>query len=353
MDFLNKPLQEYLLHRFGSEAQLEKATQFTRGSSRQTWFVDYRPTAAEPVRSVVFRSDYPGGSTNPTPLAQEYFMYERLGQTEVPVAKAIAWEGDSIWASRPFYIREQVEGSWDVNNFANPDPRYDELRIATSKEHLEKLALVHNVNWKKLGFYQYLPAPDSVETCALHFIDTILQQLESFQQEPMPVVVEGVARLRERSPVAPRICLCKGTNGRGEEVFRDGKIVAMSDWEEASIGDPAADFASLQEFVPELNRNGENIWGLEKALEYYHSVSGINVTVESVRFYQMVRALGTISFAHNAATKVIDAAADIRQIWAGTEVVYYGKMMLAASIGLGEMPSPDVFLELNQSIDSE
>ena len=41
----------------------------------------------------------------------------------------------------------------------------------------------------------------------------------------------------------------KGTNGYGEEIFRDGRLVAMSDWELARIGDPAYDWAQIQGFV--------------------------------------------------------------------------------------------------------
>lgn len=353
MDFLSKPLEAYIRHRFGGDASVESVRRFTRGSSRQTWFVDYRPSPESPVIPLIFRSDFAGGSTIPTPLDQEYFIYERLGHTEVPVARAVAWEDDAAWAKQPFYIREQVDGHWDVEHFSDPDPKYDQLRIETSKEHLRKLALVHQVDWRGLGFERYLSAPESTESCGVHAIDVITDQLAAFQQEPLPVVVEAAARLREMAPAAPRICLCKGTNGRGEEVFRDGKIVAMSDWEEASIGDPAADFASLQEFIPEIERRGENLWGLEKALDYYRSVSAIEVTSESVRFYQMVRALSTVSFAHNAATKIADGSADIRQIWTGTEVMYFGKRTLAAFIGLCDFPPPDIFVELNQSIGAD
>lgn len=350
MDFLKEPLEKYIRYRFGDQAVLENAKRFTRGSSRLTWFVDYRPEPEAPVISLVFRSDFPGGSTIPTSLEQEYFIYERLGHTEVPAAKAIAWEDDPKWAFRPFFIREQVEGSWDVENFNNPDSKYDALRIAISKEHLSKLALVHNVDWQELGFDKYLAPPASLETCALHFIDTIVNQLESFRMEPLPIVIEAIDWLKKQAPAAPKICLCKGTNGRGEEVFRDGKIVAMSDWEEASIGDPAADFASLQEFIPEIERDGKKLWGLDMALEYYRSVSGINVTEESIRFYQNVRAFGSISFSHRAATITHSGKPDIRQIWTGTEVMFISKLMLAAAMGLAEPPSVETFNELNQSV---
>ena len=42
-------------------------------------------------------------------------------------------------------------------------------------------------------------------------------------------------------PARTRLGLLKGNNGIGEEIWRDGRIVAMSDWELATIGDPSFD----------------------------------------------------------------------------------------------------------------
>jgi aminoglycoside phosphotransferase (APT) family kinase protein len=144
--------------------------------------------------------------------------------------------------------------------------------------------------------------------------------------------------------------LCKGTNGLGEEVFYNNKIVAMSDWEEASIGDPAADFASLQNFIPEINKHGKNIWGLEKALAYYRDVSGIPLVAENVKYYFTVRALNTIVYGQKAATVIHKGLADIRQGWTGTEVAFIGKRLLASQIGLTPPMDLTWFTELNETI---
>ncbi len=351
MDLLKRPLEDYIRHRFGAEATFEKETRQTRGSSRATWFVDLRPQPGAPLRSVVFRSDPPGGSTIPTSLEREYFIYDRLGRSDVPVAKTLFWEDDPKWATRPFYVREQIEGSWEIPHFSDPDPQYDALRIAISKEHLRKLAMVHQIDWRALGFDEHLSAPKNEAECAAHFIDMMMAQLNEFQQEPIPLIVEAVGWLKARAPVAGRISLCKGTNGLGEEVFRDGVIVALSDWEEASIGDPAADFAWLQNFIPEIERDGEKLWGLEQAVAFYREVSGIDVTVDSVRYYHEVRALSTILFGHKAAVVTHQSkGATIRQAWTGTEVVYLGKRGLAAAMGLAPPIDFAWFAEMNETV---
>jgi hypothetical protein len=54
-------------------------------------------------------------------------------------------------------------------------------------------------------------APDN-ENAAPHYLDGILALFEAQRIEPIPLVLEAAEWLKERAPVAPRICLCKGTN---------------------------------------------------------------------------------------------------------------------------------------------
>src|SRR4030095_16250119 len=107
--------------------------------------------------------------------------------TAVPVARVLWWEDDPAWAARPFYVRENLEGSWDIPHYRDPDPRYDELRIEVSKEHARKLALIHQVDWRAGGFDAKLPVPESATHAARDFIDNIAAQLESFRLEPIPL----------------------------------------------------------------------------------------------------------------------------------------------------------------------
>lgn len=350
MELLKRPLDDYIKHRFGTQAELIKEERFPRGSSRLTYFIDYRPTpGAQPV-SLVFRGDFAGGSTIHTSLAQEYYMYERLGHTEVPIARVIAWEEDPAWTDRPFYIREQIEGSWIVPHVDDPDPGYDDLRIEIAKEHLCKIAIVHKVDWKALGLNERLAAPPDKESAAAHFLENLLLTLRDYQREPMPVLNEALAVFRRDLPAAPVLALCKGTNGRGEEVFKDGKIVAMSDWEEASIGDPAADFASMQDMYPTISRDGETIWSLQHAIDYYNLVSGHGVTMKNVQFYLSLRTLGSILYGHKSAVIMHEGCADIRQGWTGTEVFYLMKRMNGAVAGICDPVDPRWFAELNETV---
>lgn len=355
MDFTPANLGDYLTRKLGEPVEILNVERFSRGSSRQTWFVSIGKPRTGEEDELVFRADLAAGSTDPTSLDQEYFMYERLGHTDVPIARVLFWEDDPRWTDDPFYVREKIDGHWNIPNFLDPDPKFDDLRIEVSKEHLRALAKVHNVDWRGLGFGQRLAVPKDEATAAHTYVDTILAQFDEIRSEGIPLMIEAGEWLKRNAPAADRLCLCKGTNGFGEEVFRDGRIVAMSDWEEASIGDPAADFAFMQYLVPELERDGRKIWGIEPALEYYHSVSGIRVTPEAVRYYGMIRALRLLSMSHKAGEAVHSKPrlADIRQAWTGTEVAYLCKRGLLAAMGLCAPPPEAAMVEMHASVESE
>src|SRR6185312_6778062 len=114
MKFEARHLAWYLTHRLGHAVEVKDVERFSRGTSRQTWFVTFQSDRSENEETLVFRTDHATGSIEPTSLAQEYFMYERLGHTDVPVAKALWWEDDPAWTETPFYVRRKIEGSWNI-----------------------------------------------------------------------------------------------------------------------------------------------------------------------------------------------------------------------------------------------
>jgi aminoglycoside phosphotransferase (APT) family kinase protein len=333
----HRVMGRYLTERLGGgPVTVEELRRYPRGVSRETWFVTC--SLAGGTRRLVVRRDLPGGSVCPATLRFEYEVYRRLEATAVPIARALWYEDDPSWLAggEEFYVRDHIEGSWEVPGFADPSPEFDDLRIEISREHLRKLALIHTCDWAGAGFAEIMDVPPHPSACAVTAVDRLLAQLDTFQIEPFPVVAEAAGWLREHAPTtAPRVSLLKGTNGLGEEVFRDREIVAMSDWELASLGDPAMDFAYMQHFMPTVARRGENRWGLARALEYYEQISGIHVDVASVDYYRIVGALETVIFAHNAALPLVQGTDCLARLaWVSTDVLYGAKYRLAKACGV-------------------
>jgi aminoglycoside phosphotransferase (APT) family kinase protein len=338
-------LQAYLDHLWGSNAStVLNLERFVRGISRETWGVDIRNNDGDPHRptKLILRRDLFSRSYVPRSLRFEHDVYERLSKTEVPVARPLVYESNPQWRfdGRDFFLRERIEGSWNVPHAVDDDPIYDAHRIALSKEMIDKLALVHSVDWRALDFQKFLEVPSTLEDCAARAIRETYRDLASFQFAPMPALSEVREWMLDNAPVAPRIVLLKGTNGLGEEVFRDGKIVALSDWEQCSLGDPAQDFARTQDLIPEIVRDGRSIWGMQQALEYYRSLTGIKVNAEAVDYYRLLSCIeGVVAF-HHALVAVADGSEpSVRRCYYSIELTHlFNRRLLDATLGRSAAP---------------
>lgn len=350
MQFTPGELAPLLSRHLGGRCEVLKVEGFPRGSSRETRFVTYT-LAGGPPQELVLRSDFPAGSTDPNPLDLEYFIYDRLGRADIPTAKALFWEDDPAFTSRPLYAREKIEGDWNIPHYSDPDPAYDDLRVSIAKEHIATLARVHAVDWRALGLHERLPVPHNEADAALSALRHARDQFLNLAIEPIPLLIEAIEWLGDHAPTAARLCLCKGTNGYGEEVFAQGQIVALSDWEEVSIGDPAADFAFMQGFLVDIVRDGQAIWGLQPALDYYETLTGTRIPAEQVQYYQLVRSLRLTIMAHNSAVSLRRADAHIRQGWTATEVLHLTKHILASAMGMAAPIQAERFGQLNTSVD--
>lgn len=129
-----------LRHRFPHAADLEvvELERYPAGVSRETWFARLRTSADGVPPGVVIRRNLRGGSVDATPLRCEFETYRRPAPSSVPVARVLWYEDEpERWLPGPeFYVRELVEGAWEIPHLDDPDPLYDDLRIELSKEHL-------------------------------------------------------------------------------------------------------------------------------------------------------------------------------------------------------------------------
>lgn len=332
-------LEPYLRERLGKpDARVLEVDRLARGVSRETWVVRLAAADGSVPTALALRRDLPGGSVCDTPLEFEYEVYRRLMASPVPVAHVLWYEHEPerSGGGSPFYVREFVDGRSDIPHLLDPDPVYDDLRVESSKEHLRKLALLHTCDWAGLGFGDILDAPPDAESCATHTLDRLSATFEALRLEAYPEITEAIFWLRDNAPeAAPRVSLLKGNNGLGEEVWRDGEIVAMSDWELASLGDPTYDFAQLQDLIPEVRNGDDVVWNFQKALDFYADISGIRIEPRSLDYYRTMHAL---SKANNALSciRMLAEGRDhqARLAWCATEVLYRARRTLAVVAGI-------------------
>lgn len=348
-------LQDYLRRLWQANAlEVTSIVKFPRGLSRETWFVECSNVSPGQPAKLILRRDLPSLSIVPTALRFEYDIYDLLQGSAVPIARTVVFEDDpaQLPDERPFYLREQVDGEWDDPNYLNPDPQFDAMRVAMAREHVRRLAQVHTCDWKALGFERIMDVPRGLDDCPRCSIERYLAILAKFQIEPLPILTEAKEWLLDNAPTAPCISLLKGTNGRGEEVFRDGVIVAMSDWEQAALGDPASDFARTQDFLNDIVHDGEKIWGLEPALAYYEELTGIRIAPASVKYYHVLNCFENVVSLHHAAGPLADGSDRLaRLVWLSTEAMHYANMMLLGAVSNQQVDASLVFSTQTSAVE--
>jgi len=287
-------LTRYLRHRMPNVAvTVTDAKRSWPGMSRETWFVSSTATCAgQPIKQRhVFRMDPPGGGFGLNSLGFEANVYKMLDATDIPTQPMLWHEpaGNDWLGGREFFVRGWVDGDVTPPHLDDPDTQFDGLREAVVKELVERLAQIHALDWKALGFDKFANyLPTGVEDAAAVELDWHLQHILTSGAEPYPAVIEALLTLRERlPPPSARVVIRKENNGIGEEIWQGTKIVAMSDWESASLGAPELDLAIAAGTT-------FHFWDVQKAIGYYQEITGLPVNLEALEFYGRVWSMRAI-----------------------------------------------------------
>ncbi|WP_157219230.1 phosphotransferase family protein [Flavisphingomonas formosensis] len=272
-------LQDYFAGHMGSDVRVTRFRRTFPGISRETFLVWTEEKGAE--GGYVFRTDALGGPICPVPLEYEYRIIKGLHATAVPVAEPLWFDAaPAIAEGRPVMVRRMVDGSNDIPGLYDEGAEAAARRQRVALEHAEKLATLHSLDLDATGFSDFVDIPASAAECARADYDRWMRIFREVRTDPFPLVTEAAFWLEEHLPTsAPRISLCKGNNGMGEEIWKDDRIVALSDWELAFAGDPAQDWALSQGML--------TLGDAETTLGHYEDVAGFAIDRSSLDFYRV------------------------------------------------------------------
>lgn len=303
-----EPLEAHLRERLPERKGLRIArlSRSPGGMSRQTWFADveWGSTNEPEGQRLTIRIDHATGSVNAnTPLLYEYRVMTSLYGSAVPVAETLWYEDDLRWFGRPFYVRDCVAGD------ASPKRLYaqgnEELRARIGRQLVELMADLHTLDWRALGMAEYMPVPADDRDAALLELSRYRRLWEMTAIEPKPALAELYAWLECNAPTSvPRISVVWGDVGVGNFIYRDD-IVALTDWEQAHLGDPMKDISAA------LWRGIEAMISKEELYEVYEARSGIEIVEENIDYYNVfINAQNTTTtssvFTHFTAESVPD-----------------------------------------------
>jgi len=204
----------------------------------------YRVHVGEPgpgTRTFVLRRP-PLGHVLPTAhdMAREHRVLSALADTDVPVPRPLALCTDPAVNGEPFYVMEDRPGVVLAEGFDPGFAARPEERRAIGHALVDTLARLHALSPESVGLGDFGRPEGYVERQVRRWA----AQWEGNRTAPLPEIDELLARLARALPGGSGAAIVHGDYRLGNLALdpRDpGRIVAIFDWEMATLGDPLAE----------------------------------------------------------------------------------------------------------------
>jgi aminoglycoside phosphotransferase (APT) family kinase protein len=174
-------------------------------------------------------------------VLREARLLTAVADAAVRTPRVVAACDDELVIGAPFYVMEHVQG--DVLTARLPPALDDERsRRRIGEELVDALVEIHSVDWRACGLEGY-GRPTG-------YLDRQLRRFgglwEHNRTRELPVLDRVTAWLGEHKPDSPEATIVHGDYRLGNTMFApDARLVAIFDWELATIGDPLADVGYL------------------------------------------------------------------------------------------------------------
>jgi aminoglycoside phosphotransferase (APT) family kinase protein len=208
------------------------------GRSNLTYRVDI---ASSPPRSFVLRRP-PLGHVLPTAhdMVREHRVLAALAATQVPVARPVALCEDTAVLGAPFYVMEYRPGVVIEREIPVGYAESSDARRRLSLALVDTLVALHAVDSERVGLADFGRPAGYLERQVRRWST----QWERSKTRELPEVDHLAKLLLERLPRSPAPTLVHGDYRLGNlalDPADPGRVIAVFDWEMATLGDPLAD----------------------------------------------------------------------------------------------------------------
>jgi aminoglycoside phosphotransferase (APT) family kinase protein len=172
-------------------------------------------------------------------MSREYRVYRALHGSDVPVPEALALCQDEGVIGAPFYVMERLDGivPHEPSDISAADA---EANARTGAHYVDVLAAIHRVNVEMVGLADFGKPSGYLERQVSRWVD----QWERSKQSAEPAIDELAGHLRDTMPEQLSTTLVHGDYRLGNvmlDLRGSGRIIAVFDWEMATLGDPLSD----------------------------------------------------------------------------------------------------------------
>ena len=171
--------------------------------------------------------------------------------TDVPVPEMLWFESDPSWFGSPFWIMRRVDGiapsdapHYSVDGWLrDADP---EAQSTVWWNGIAALAAVHNLDWRALGLERLDDrerGEPALEQQLTYYAESLDWAERAEQGRPHEGARAALAWLQANRPVSDpeEVTITWGDSRLANQMFRDGEVVAVLDWEMVALGDPRID----------------------------------------------------------------------------------------------------------------
>jgi aminoglycoside phosphotransferase (APT) family kinase protein len=230
-------------------------------------------------------------------MRREYRVLSALADTDVPVPRPLALCEDPGVGELPFYVMEFKDGVVLQDRVPEGFLRGAEDGRRVSQALVDTLARLHAVDFRAVGLTDF-GRPDGY---LARQVERWSKQWQANATGPLPEIDELLARLARALPESPPATIVHGDYRLGNmSLARNdpGRVVAIFDWEMATLGDPLADLGYTLIYWVEPGEQAAG--GVEatavsaqpgfytraELVEAYAKASGRNVS--AIDFYQVL-----------------------------------------------------------------
>ncbi len=234
-------LGAYLAHHLPGSDDEVLIERIRGGHSNETFFV------TRGQQAWVLRRP-PRGPLLPTAhdVRREYRVLCALTGTSVPAPHPVLFCEDVSVIGAPFYLMERAHGHV-IRSELPPTFSSEDARRSLGLELIDRLADLHAIDWRGVGLEDFGRPTGYLERQLRRWVG----QLDASRTRPLPDLDAVTAWLSEHTPTSGPATIVHGDYRLDNVMFAPqlpARIVAIFDWEMATIGDPLADLGYLLSF---------------------------------------------------------------------------------------------------------
>lgn len=256
------------------------------GWSRENWLFDASWTVGghREEHRLILRRD-PPGSVLRTDRRAEFAVLKALEATPVPSPVARWLDAEGQWFDYPFLVMDRIDGECGMFAIEGPDPLADRLRLAGDCAAL--LASLHTLDWDGCGLGLALGGGDGAPGAARETAHwTAVLRREQMEEDPRLWQLAGW--LADHAPLPQAVTLVHGDFKPGNMLLRDGRIVALLDWETAHLGDPVEDVGWVTNPLRRREHQIPGHWETAQIVGRWEKLTGFVASPADVRYWNVL-----------------------------------------------------------------